>query len=467
MTLIRSYNHKHKMNKGKEEHLLLIYAEYKRVAEIILHKQITSFYKTGDITCEKGFYTPIITTLSERYKDVIKRQVDGMMKSFISNLQNKFKQCISKSSITDAKLRKELFTINKSKKWFEPQNLLARKIIKYCLKGNAFPSVKGINMVINTKIYRTEESKTKTFKYWIKLCTEERAKFIYIPLEENTYMSLQKGELTNSIQVNFKNNELKNITLSIDKEKDVYYIGKSEIGVDIGLNTMLTTSEGDMYGQGFKAKLEKLDSAVQKMESGMRRRNIPFKTNEKYNRLIKRRRDFIKNNVNRNVNTLVNTHKPKEIIVENLDFKGTNIGSKMNRLVSNMGIGVLTNKLDSVSQEKGIKITYVNAAYTSQECSRCHYVDERNRDGEQFKCKHCAYKAHADVNSTKNIKRRSLDTRITIYTKKETIKKLLMSDFVKSSQFSKHGKSSLPTFKSNNHFDVKTLKKIENVFQQK
>ncbi len=466
MTVIRSYKHKHKMNKGKKEHLFMIYTEYKRVADIILCKQIINFYKKGDISYENGFYTCIETTLSERYKDVIKRQVDGMMKSFIANIQNKFKTVVHKSLLSDDD-KKVLYKINKSKKWFEHDNLIARKIIKHCLKSNSFPTIKGINMMINTKIYQTEVSNTKTFQYWIRLCTENRGRFIYIPLEENTYMSLQNGKLTNSIQINFKNNELETFTLSIDKEKDLYYVGKSIIGVDIGLKTMLTTSEGDMYGQGFKAKLEKFDKAVQKIQNGMRRRNVPFKTSNKYNRLIKRRRDFIKNSVNRNVNTLVNTHKPKEIIVENLDFKGSNIGAKMNRLITNMGIGALTNKLECVSQEKGIKITYVNAAYTSQECSRCHYVDERNRDGEQFKCKHCAYKAHADVNSTKNIKRRSLDIRISIYTKKETIKKLLVSDFIKSQQFSSYGKSSLPTFRSNKHFDVKTLKLIENAFQQK
>src|SRR5690606_37694819 len=48
----------------------------------------------------------------------------------------------------------------------------------------------------------------------------------------------------------------------------------------------------------------------------------------------------------------------------------------------------------------------VNAAYSSQECGACGYVDARNRDGERFRCLWCERRIHADVNAARIIGRR-------------------------------------------------------------
>ncbi|MGW7297688.1 zinc ribbon domain-containing protein [Streptomyces sp. NPDC054829] len=47
---------------------------------------------------------------------------------------------------------------------------------------------------------------------------------------------------------------------------------------------------------------------------------------------------------------------------------------------------------------------YVDPAYTSQECSRCHHVDRRNRPAQAvFACRSCGFVEHADLNSSQNI----------------------------------------------------------------
>src|SRR6266487_347788 len=52
----------------------------------------------------------------------------------------------------------------------------------------------------------------------------------------------------------------------------------------------------------------------------------------------------------------------------------------------------------------------VKAAYSSQECSRCHFVDRTNRANQQtFCCGVCGYRDHADHNASVNLARRYRD----------------------------------------------------------
>ena len=60
---------------------------------------------------------------------------------------------------------------------------------------------------------------------------------------------------------------------------------------------------------------------------------------------------------------------------------------------------------------EGVGMILVNPAYTSQTCSRCGYVDKKNRESQAvFVCKKCSYTANADVNAARNILERGLDT---------------------------------------------------------
>jgi putative transposase len=110
--LIRSYKFQVDSNIGKEKSLLNILFEYRRVAKIILNLQLNSLYKTGKIEFSNKLYQPIKTFLSERYKDVIKRQVDGILKSYISNRKNDFKKIVFNSKLNND-FKKELYIINK------------------------------------------------------------------------------------------------------------------------------------------------------------------------------------------------------------------------------------------------------------------------------------------------------------------------------------------------------------------
>jgi IS605 OrfB family transposase len=87
------------------------------------------------------------------------------------------------------------------------------------------------------------------------------------------------------------------------------------------------------------------------------------------------------------------------------DFKGKN------RSVNSWSFYRLQQFIEYKSKERGIPFEKVKPHYTSQECSYCHIIGNRNKDifiCKNKKCKKFNQKRHADVNAAYNVGYRSL-----------------------------------------------------------
>jgi putative transposase len=65
---------------------------------------------------------------------------------------------------------------------------------------------------------------------------------------------------------------------------------------------------------------------------------------------------------------------------------------------------LMRQSVTNAAERRGLLVDDVNAAYTSQDCSRCGLRGIRKRHA--FRCPHCGYEAHADVNAATNIRLR-------------------------------------------------------------
>lgn len=58
--------------------------------------------------------------------------------------------------------------------------------------------------------------------------------------------------------------------------------------------------------------------------------------------------------------------------------------------------------IESICEERGVRVELQNSAYKSQRCFSCGYVHKLNRSGKVFRCRHCGYTIDADMNGAKN-----------------------------------------------------------------
>ncbi|MEQ8172503.1 MAG: zinc ribbon domain-containing protein, partial [Candidatus Eremiobacterota bacterium] len=456
--MLRTYEVKTCMNKGKKEKILSVIEKYRKTASVIAKKQWELFYKEGNFN-KNHPVKEISSAMSERYKQVIAYQVISILDSFISNIQNDFRKIVTRSTISEEE-RIKLLYINKYKLWFKKEVSipacdskgnriedkfdsidsetlkLGRVIMKHILSLHRRPTYKHINMALDNKvavISKKDSNKAHEFDYWIRFSTLTKNKPVYIPLKSNPYFEEIKGKTKKFCQINIDRDGNIKINLIKDREKSSDYVSHTpEIALDIGLKNLFATDRGDLFGREFKEKLIEYDKIITTLQSNLQKQQIKPLCSRRYRELIRKLRAHLKNEVCRIINKIIRLYKPGTIIVEKLNFTSPNLSKRMNRILSKFGKREIENKFTSISEEFGIAITYINPAYTSQECSRCGYIDKGNRKNrEEFICKLCNLKLHADVNGARCCLKRSSLKEVSIYKSKKSVLRILTGNFLR------------------------------------
>lgn len=442
--MIRTYKLKQYANIGKEEKILDVFRSYRKAAKQLSYKQWHLFFTNQKLN--KDLKSEIETKLSARYVQCCQYQVVGMLESYLSNVQNRFVYAVSNSTIPDD-IKIKLYYINKYQKYFQKEiNMqkkpieqdiirLARTIFHHLTKHK--PTYKNINLNLDNKVAKITERKDNEaigFDYWIQLSTLEKGNPIYIPVETNKYFDSKTGNRKNFVQLNLS--KRKQLYVAFVKElpdnKKQYVPLTPKISIDIGLKILFATNNGDLLGRKFYSKLIWFDEKITKLQKELKKQNIPLKTNTRYNNLVEIRKSYIKNEINKSLNRLIELYSPQEIVLEDLDFQNPNMSKAMNRLINTFGKRTIENKLKCLSEEFGIIITKINPAYTSQECCSCGYVDNRNRKSQsEFLCKVCGAHKNADINASKNILARSSCQEVAdIYLSRKIILDRLITKFI-------------------------------------
>jgi len=178
----------------------------------------------------------------------------------------------------------------------------------------------------------------------------------------------------------------KDITLFFEFEKKES-LGKKSIGIDIGSNNLITTSEN------FKSLTDKDGWNLSKIMNKMSHKK---KGSKAFQQTVSHRKNFI----NWSINQLDLTNI-KEIKLEN--WKNANKFKNVGKFLKHFTYADILNKLELYCEETGVQIVTVNRAYSSLRCSECGGVCERNRKKSNFKCVSCDFTLDADLNASINI----------------------------------------------------------------
>ena len=389
-------------------------------------------------------------TLPAHLKAMAVDDAIGQIKSKHSNLKIKIKQ-LSRENENHSKDDEHYiaFIVSKDNLWFKVLNNKPLSETDYWKNKDKFSilNIKKLNNYI----------KRQTRKFNTKMVAKSDKTMIY----DSTLYKASKGEIKlasliprKRIIANLTDNSIPtgNITIVLDRDKQRIEIhstievnkidnhNDNIIGVDKGFTDLLATSSGNIYGEKVSIHIKnKSDYLSEKYKKRNKLFQIALKHKEndnlrKYNNIIKNNlgkikmnrkknkfNERIKSELNYSINNMIKKEKPKEIILENLNFvsKNKKYGKKINRYLSAWQKGYLQKQLEHKSNLNNIKITLINPAYTSQVCSNCGAFGSRN--GKDFICeKHGT--VDADINASLNILLRKYIKDISLFTPYKRVK---------------------------------------------
>jgi transposase len=167
------------------------------------------------------------------------------------------------------------------------------------------------------------------------------------------------------------------------------------LGLDVGVNKLLSDSDGNHYGTEFKAIRDKI-----------RRRKPRSKGRQ---RAFRERENFI----NRTLNQL--PWSDLQVVgVEALHDlkrgKRKGRGKSFRKAIAPWTYRQVLNRAKDKSLENRVRLVENDPANTSRECPCCSTVRKENRRGENFQCVSCGYTADADTVGAYNVLVRTLAT---------------------------------------------------------
>lgn len=233
----------------------------------------------------------------------------------------------------------------------------------------------------------------------IYISIKEKRKRIFIPLTDNNQY---KSQLYVKLYPEQGNVEIKvPVHMAVRSHED--YI--KQVGISVGIYTMLTTDEGHCYGEQLgRYQIEYADWIRTQTKSYNRNRE-QNPGRKKYHAQKNRFEEKLHSYINCELNRFFRTEKPRTIYLVKLprpQVKGAN--KVINNTVAQWQRGYIRKRLTQKCKEQSIEIIEVLGKGISKECSSCGAEGEKSNG--RFFCPICGYEAQEKTNTARNVKKR-------------------------------------------------------------
>jgi transposase len=380
-------------------------------------------------TSPDKYSEPVFSTeLSERLHRVAIQQATGIAKSWRTNRENAYQAYLD-----------EVADYARARAKAETENRLATfKRQEPTWKERQVPVLRVPVLQANANVVVVEPSEDSTFDYWLRISTLEKGNPLRVPVRLAPYHKEQlKDRPINTSTTLQKRNGVWWLTLSFDQDVPVQTQPSAPVvGVDVGIVHFLTTSTGKEYGSfhGKMARRHKRDRAKRRRKARLRaclekkgvpKERLPSTSSATGQRLSRQ----VRQEINRAVNQLLTDHLHARLIYEELSVASMRFHARaMNAYLYASQLGHIPEQLAWAAKRKGMAAHTVRAAYSSQECPRCHFVDRANRPNQRtFKCVVCGYEDHADHKAAQTLAGRWGDRELAACRDTKQVKALLLS----------------------------------------
>ncbi|BAZ49737.1 transposase, IS608 family protein [Nostoc sp. NIES-4103] len=190
------------------------------------------------------------------------------------------------------------------------------------------------------------------------------------------------------------------------KDKPATLSEGKAIGVDMGINHYLVTSDGTKHGnpkyyRKYETKLAKKQKQFSRKQKGSSNRNkARRKVAKVHNKITRCREDFL-HKLSRKL-----VDKNQVIVVENLAVKNIVKNSKLAKSISDAGWGQFCTMLKYKAERAGKTYIEVDRFFpSSKTCNNClHQVNNLNLDIRSWQCPKCQTVHDRDINVALNIR---------------------------------------------------------------
>lgn len=222
-----------------------------------------------------------------------------------------------------------------------------------------------------------------------------------------------------SLYFDKKNKLILNLSIDIPNTSNIYTPIKNRVlGVDLGIkypaymclsdNTYIRQHIGGINDflrvrEQIQERRKRLQQSLSLTKGGKGRK----KKLQKLDKLKENEKNFVQtynHAISKKIVQFAKKNKCEYIALEALTKDGF-----PNSILRNWSYYQLQEFIEYKAKREGIKVVYVDPAYTSQTCSQCGNIDKENRPSQEiFKCTECGFELNADHNAAINIARKAL-----------------------------------------------------------
>jgi putative transposase len=195
------------------------------------------------------------------------------------------------------------------------------------------------------------------------------------------------------------------VSLLVEEEIKPLDVTPKMIGLDLGLKSMVITSNGETYGNPkFFAQEEKRLARVQrrhakKKKGSKNKKKARVKVAKVHARIADRRRDY-----QHKLSTRI-VHENQVICVESLAVKNMVKNHCLAKSISDVGWGEFVRQLEYKAAWYGRTLVKIDRWYpSSKRCFACgHVLETLNLDEREWTCPECHVLHDRDINASRNI----------------------------------------------------------------
>jgi len=194
------------------------------------------------------------------------------------------------------------------------------------------------------------------------------------------------------------------VCFSVECEPERLPENAEQVGIDVGLKTFATLSDGtEIANPRFFRKEEVALAKVQRAHSKLAKGTPERRKHRKvvarvHERIAFRRENFTHQESRKVVNAF------GLICVEDLTVNRLVHNHCLAKSISDAAWSAFFSQLASKAAEAGYQLLKVNPAYTSQDCSRCHHRQKMPLSERTYHCPCCLLSIDRDLNAALNIK---------------------------------------------------------------